>query len=618
MENILTEAQRLRLWRPLDVQFARMLATPAEPALLLASAHLSATAGAGHVCLPLTLLTPECLFDGSFLTLAQRAWQQAGSLSPEKWRQLLLASPAVSDGMRPTPLVLDNNCLYLQRMWRYECTVAQFFSQQRSPISDDEARIAEVLKHYFPSDVSNIDWQKIAAAVAITRPVALISGGPGTGKTSTAARLLAALLALDDGGQLRMIITAPTGKAVTRLSEALGLELQRLGLPEEQKQRLSREAMTLHRLLGAHPNSQRMRYHPGNLLHVDVLIVDEASMVDLPMMANIIRALPPQARVILLGDRHQLSSVEAGAVLGDVCQFAEVGYSSARRAELERLTGFTLPAGGDGDYGVADSVCLLRKNYRFDQSSGIGRLANAVNSGATTSALMLLNTGTVDVSFVQLHEAADYQHMLNGCVDGYRAYLLRVLNNEAPVTILDAFNQFRLLCALREGPFGVAGLNNHIEQALSRVGLFSPGKVGRSAGRPVMIVRSMPSLGLYNGDIGILLVDAAQVQRVYFLLPDRATKAVPLSRLPEHETAFAMTVHKSQGSEFKHISLVLPNQILPVLTRELLYTAVTRAREHLSVYATNEVVRHAITTKTQRRSGLISRLVSGGATIHSQ
>lgn len=616
MEAILAEAQRLRLWRPLDVQFALMLATPAEPALMLACAQLSADAGAGHTCLPLALLTPERLFDGRMPPLAQQAWLQAGSPSQEDWQQRLLASPAVSDGSRPTPLVLDNQRLYLQRIWRDECAVAQFFNRARPPVDGDEASIAAMLARYFPGDAAVIDWQKIAAAVAITHPVALISGGPGTGKTSTVAKLLAALLQLSDGRRLRMLMAAPTGKAAARLSESLGLALQRLGLDEEQKQRLPREAITLHRLLGAQPNSQRMRHHRGNPLHVDILIIDEASMVDLPMMANVIAALPPQARVIFLGDRCQLSSVEAGAVLGDICQFAEAGYCPARRAQLARLTGCTLPAGGDGNgYGVADSLCLLRKSYRFDEGSGIGRLANAINAGDGKGALGLLQAGTAaDVDYTPLREAADYQRLLDDCVSGYRDYLQRVRCHDAPALILDAFNRFRLLCALREGPFGVAGLNDRIEQALSRAGLLSLGNVCRGyAGRPVMIVRNAPSLGLYNGDIGILLREDEQTLRVHFPLPNGGIRAVPLSRLPEHETAFAMTVHKSQGSEFQHTALVLPNQIVPVLTRELLYTAVTRARVRLSFYATDEVVQYAIATRTQRRSGLIERLAAGAA-----
>ncbi|MGL9769416.1 MAG: exodeoxyribonuclease V subunit alpha [Sodalis sp. (in: enterobacteria)] len=611
MKAILAEAQFSRLWRALDVQFAFMLATPAEPALMLASAWLSADTGAGHICLPLALLTPERLFDGRMPRLAQQAWLKAGSPSQEDWQKCLLASPAVSDGRCSTPLVLDNQRLYLQRMWRYECAVAEFFNRARAPVKGNDASISAVLARYFPGPRSAviIDWQKIAAAVAITHPVALISGGPGTGKTFTVAKLLATFLQFSTGQRLRILMAAPTGKAAVRLSKSLGLALQGFGLDKDQKQWLPREAITLHCLLGAQPNSQRMRYHRGNPLHVDLLIIDEASMVDLPMMANIIAALPPDARVIFLGDRFQLSSVEAGAVLGDICHFAEVGYSPTRRAQLARLTGFTLPKeGGSNTYGIADSLCLLRKSYRFNENSGIGRLANAINAGAEKVALDLLHVGTAaDLNYTPLREAADYQCLLDDCVSGYRDYLQRVRYRDKPAAILKAFSRFRLLCALREGPFGVAGLNDRIEQALREAGFLT----FRNIGRPVMIVRNAPSLRLYNGDIGILLMEDEQTLRVHFSLPDGGIKAVPLSRLPEHETAFAMTVHKSQGSEFEHTALVLPNKIMPVLTRELLYTAVTRARAQFSLYTTDEVVQYAITTRTQRRSGLIERLLAG-------
>nr|WP_044104704.1 exodeoxyribonuclease V subunit alpha [secondary endosymbiont of Ctenarytaina eucalypti] len=615
MEDILSEAKSLFLFRPLDVHFSRMLATHAEPALMLASACLSAYAGAGHVCLPLTLLMPGKLFENRMPTLAQQAWLCAGGLSLHEWQRHLLASNAVSDGSCPTPLVLDRQRLYLHRTWEDECTVAKFFNQMRTElVINDETTIASLLARYFPGKKAVIDWQKIAAAVAITRPVSVISGGPGTGKTFIVAKLLTALLQLSSGGRQRMMMAAPTGKAAARLSTSLGLALQRLRLTEEQRQCLPREAITLHRLLGARRNSQRLQYHRGNPLHLDALIIDEASMVDLPMMANLISALLPKTRVIFLGDRYQLSSVEAGAVLGDLCHFSDAGYSLSRCAELERLTGAPLPAcSNSGGYGVADSLCLLRKSYRFNERSGIGQLANAVNTGNASAALALLHAGTVkDVVYSQLRGEAEYQRMIDDCVDGYREYWKRVWNHDSPAEILDAFNHFRLLCALREGPFGVSGLNERIEHALVRSGLLVLGSTGRYyAGRPVMILHNAPTLGLYNGDIGILLWDQKKILRGYFSLPDGDVKTAHLRQLPEHETAFAMTVHKSQGSEFHCTALALPSQSFPVLTRELLYTAVTRARERLSLYATDEVLQYAIATKTQRCSGLIERLADG-------
>lgn len=616
MDNIFAQAQELHLLRPLDIHFAYMLALPNERALMLASACVSADAGIGHVCLPIRLLMPTHLFGGCYPQLAQKAWEFAGSPLLSEWPDLLLASPAVSNGSRPSPLVLNNQCIYLHRMWRNECIVAEFFNLLRPPILVDEVRVSQVLEQFFPTHTNQIDWQKIAAAVAITHPVALITGGPGTGKTFTVAKLLAALLLLNDDVRLHIIMAAPTGKAAARLSESLRQALLYLNLDKNQQQRLPQEALTLHRLLGAQPNSQRMLYNQNNQLHVDILIIDEASMIDLSMMANLITALPPQVRIIFLGDRCQLSSVEAGAVLGDICKFAEAGYSARRHKQLVRLTGYVLPISSNhaGSHKVADSLCLLRNNYRFDGSSSIGRLANAINTGDIKETRKLLNIKpNKNIHYVSLHKNKEYEQMLAESVTSYRGYLVHVINGEKPAIILQAFNSYRLLCALREGPFGVTGLNSRIEQELSRAGLiYRP--INRHsnnyAGRPVMIIRNTPSLGLYNGDIGIILPDQQQILRAHFLLSNGNIKAIPLSRLPEHETAFVMTVRKSQGSEFTHVTLVLPNKSLPVLTRELLYTAVTRARKQLSLYATDEVLVQAIATPTQRRSGLIQRITN--------
>ncbi|NDL65529.1 exodeoxyribonuclease V subunit alpha [Acerihabitans arboris] len=616
MDVLIEQAQQLRLWRPLDIQFARMLAGPHEPALMLACACLSADAGAGHVCLPLALLSPAGLFNGRHPQLAEQAWRLAGKPTLDDWPRLLRASPAVSDGSSPSPLVLENGRLYLQRMWQNERRVADFFNDVRPQPVGDEALISQVLERFFPTAGNEVDWQKVAAAVAITHQVALISGGPGTGKTSTVAKLLAAMVVLGGDARLRIQMAAPTGKAAARLSESLGAALAALGLDERQRRLFPAEAVTLHRLLGAQPNSQRMRYHQGNQLHVDILIIDEASMVDLPMMASLIAALPPRAKVIFLGDRCQLASVEAGAVLGDICFYAENGYSPERNAQLRRLTGCDLPAGTPvPGHAAGDSLCLLRKSYRFDDSSGIGRLADAVNRGDSPGTLALLKAAKeADVDYAPVRDGDDYLRLLAGCVAGYRQYLLLVRAGAGPVAILTAFNQYRLLCALREGPFGVAGLNARIEHALAQAGLVkrpADASARGYAGRPLMITRNAPALGLYNGDIGIMLLNGQSELRVCFPLPDGTIKAVPLSRLPDHETAFAMTVHKSQGSEFTHTALVLPNQFLPVLTRELVYTAITRARQRLSVYANDDVLSQAIATPTERRSGLKDLLLKG-------
>lgn len=613
MMALLVTALERQLLRPLDVQFARMLAGEQPPQIQLAAALVSAAAGAGHVCLPLAELQPESLFDGRDPSLARALWECAGQPDMEAWQQSLLTSPAVSDGHEATPLVLQHQRLYLQRNWLSEVQVAAFFTESHAVDTPyDPLAVRRVLDSLFSPPEAEVDWQKVAAAVALTRRVSVISGGPGTGKTTTVAKLLAAMLLLHEGKKpLRIQLAAPTGKAAARLTESLRSALSKLPLEDAYQYPLPREATTLHRLLGAAPDSQRLRYHQGNPLHLDVLVVDEASMVDLPMMANLVLALPASARVIFLGDRDQLASVEAGAVLGDICRFAAQGYSAQRVEALHQLTGYRLVASPEASSAVADSLCLLQKSYRFGQHSGIGILARAVNDGDERLVRRILQGQHQDLHCLTLAQEEDYQQMLAQCVAGYRDYLHAVAQGQDAAHVLAAFQRFRLLCALRDGPFGVAGLNTRIEQALQQAGLIRRSRNPANpwySGRPVMIARNDALLGVFNGDIGIAMPNEAGELRVYFQLPDGQMKPVSPSRLPPHETAYAMTVHKSQGSEFEHTALVLPNGFLPVLTRELVYTAVTRARARLSLYAEMSILCRAVKTPTRRYSGLETRI----------
>ncbi|WP_435056139.1 exodeoxyribonuclease V subunit alpha [Yersinia aleksiciae] len=620
---LLNQALGDHLLRPLDLQFSRMIAGDNNPMLQLAAAILSAEAGAGHVCLPLSYLQPDLLFGGRQSALSQALWQAAGAPDESRWVQALNNSPAVSDGSQPTPLVLQNNRLYLQRMWQYEGDVVRFIASDSTaawvnePRDVNETLLRTTLDRLFGLAGTEVDWQKVAAAVAATRRISVISGGPGTGKTTTVAKLLTALIQLSQGQRLRIQLAAPTGKAAARLTESLGNAIRQLVLTDDERKLFPDQASTLHRLLGAQPNSQRLRYHRGNPLNLDVLVVDEASMVDLPMMARLIAALPAKAQVIFLGDRDQLASVEAGAVLGDICRFAEWGYSELRAEQLARLTGCSLlgviPIGNvpTDAVNVRDSLCLLRKSYRFDEKSGIGQLALAVNAGKSNKALSVLSSTYSDIECFSLADSDDYQVLLEDCAAGYQHYLQLATSGAHAVDVLAAFGRYQLLCALRTGPFGVSGLNERIEQLLHRKRLIerASGPSGRwYVGRPVMIGLNDSALGLFNGDIGIALYDSEGELRVHFQLPDGNIKSVQPSRLPSHETAYAMTVHKSQGSEFEHTALILPNTFMPVLTRELVYTAITRARQRLTLYCSHAVLSHAIRTPTQRRSGLVDRL----------
>ncbi|HCM9715976.1 MULTISPECIES: exodeoxyribonuclease V subunit alpha [Enterobacter cloacae complex] len=597
MQALLLEAVEQRLLRHLDVQFAMMVAGE-EPAVMLAAAILSKDAGEGHVCLPLSRLA----VDEKMPPALQSCFALLGEAVD--WQAILLRSPAVSATDTGTPLILTGERLYLNRLWRNELTVARFFSETNAPLPCDEAQLRQVLDTLFTSDDAT-DWQKVAAAVALTRRISVISGGPGTGKTTTVAKLLAALIQLSGEQKCRIRLAAPTGKAAARLTESLGGALQKLPLTGEQFALFPNEASTLHRLLGAQPGSQRLRYHAGNPLHLDVLVVDEASMIDLTMMSRLIDALPPHARVIFLGDRDQLASVEAGAVLGDICTYASLGYTAERAEELARLTGCSLAAEQHSIAGaLRDSLCLLQKSYRFGSDSGIGQLASAVNRGDRHTTCAVFDGTFTDIEKKSLQSGEEYQAMLDDALLGYQHFLTGVQQQRPPEQVIAAFGEYQLLCALREGPFGVSGLNDRLEQLLAQ-----KRKINRTLhsrwyeGRPVMISRNDSALGLFNGDIGIAL-DRGQGLRVWFQMPDGSVKSFQPSRLPEHETAWAMTVHKSQGSEFNHAALILPTQLSPVVTRELIYTAITRARQRLSLYTDERVLMQAIATRTERRSGL--------------
>lgn len=480
-----------------------------------------------------------------------------------------------------------------------------------------------------------LNWQKVAAAVAVTRRFAVISGGPGTGKTTTVTKLLSALIEQAHSENIvpTIKLVAPTGKAAARLTESIGSAVDKLPLDPHIKALIPTESSTLHRLLGAIPNRAEFRHNKDNLIHVDVLVIDEASMIDLSMMFKLMDALPSHTRVILLGDKDQLSSVEAGAVLGDICSFNSsgnmTGFSPAQSKLIAELTSFHAITEHSSQHpnqtvsSISDSLCMLQKSYRFDARSGIGQLAKAVNSGSVTKLDSVLAKGFSDIERYVI-SSENYHLMLKTLVKEYGRYLKRANDlmtltsgetesqEQKAKAVLSLFSQCRLLCAIRDGDYGVVGLNHRIEQALVARRFIQTQDELWYHGRPVMVTRNDHALGLYNGDIGICLRDESEDVvrlKVYFELPNGSVKSILPSRVPEHETAYAMTIHKSQGSEFDLTLMILPPDYLPILTRELIYTGLTRAKSRLMLFADEAVLKRGVRVKTERVSGLVDRLL---------
>ena len=591
-----------------DLHFGRLsarLAGAERPELAAAAALASRATGNGDICVRLA-------------DYAGRALPGLGLTAPplEEWTRRLRDSGVVGLPGEFMPLVLDEaGRLYLYRYWDYEKRLAEeLLARARDAEDVDEALLRKGLDRYF-GDARDAE-QKLAAATAVLRRFCVISGGPGTGKTTTVVKILALLAeqaqrrkpGQGQGGRLAIAVAAPTGKAAARVQDAMRAALNRLDVDLFTREMMPAEAFTLHRLLGARPGSIRYRHHRGNPLALDVLVVDEASMADLALTAKLVEALPARARLILLGDKDQLSSVEAGSVLGDICRRTPVSARFAKR--LAAATGTPrgkIRASPAPLSPLADSVALLDTSYRFGPESGIGTLARLVNAGEGGEALALLQSGAhADIAWQAIGPGELRERLAAGVADALRAYFEAVRAAATPQEVFARFAAFRVLSAHRRGPFGVATLNRLIEEGLDARGLISA-RSSWYAGRPVMITRNDYDLRLFNGDVGVALNDAEGRLKVFFPAGESVRGVAP-ARLPEHETVYAMTIHKSQGSEFDRVLMVLPNALSPVMSRELVYTGITRAMTRLELWGDEAVFTGAVARRLDRASALEERL----------
>ena len=571
----------------LALHFADLIARldpVADEKVLLGAALTSQYAVSGEVCVNLGEIAGTSVLvgvDGREII--------APKLS--SWLTSLRRSSVVGTNDAYQPLVLENdNRLYLYQYRNLEARLATALrSRAEAPDFDvDPARLNRALSIVFPVVAEAVE-QREAAALAIRRPFAVISGGPGTGKTTTVVRVLALLQELEIVVPDRVALSAPTGKAAARLREAMAQVSTESKLLDVSP--LS-DAVTLHRLLGWRSGGRPPTYGPNRAIPYDVVVVDEASMVDLALMTQLLEALPAKARLILLGDQDQLASVEAGAVLSDICA----------AAESKPLVG---------------SVARLRHSWRFTRDSQIGRLATAVTNGDTNEALETLSEpGQSDAIMRPAATRADLVDLLEEHCVGVFAEGLRLAATGAPAeAVLNSIFRLQLLAAHRSGLGGVDELNQQVEKQLALRGLLRPGDTWYP-GRPVLVTRNDYNLRLFNGDIGVVLPDPDQPERLkaVFAQPEGGWRAISPGRLPEHVTAYAMTVHKSQGSEFNCVIMVLPERASYVLSRALLYTAITRATDRLEIWGRTEVLGEAIRRRARRASGLRDRLCAMGIT----
>jgi exodeoxyribonuclease V alpha subunit len=610
------------------LRFGRFAAETDERVLLAAALAVRAPR-LGHVHVDLATVRHTATVDVDVpVDLQALPWPD-----PPAWVAALLGSRLVGNGENgpdDRPLRLLGSWLYLDRYWREERQVAADLAvrAEQSFAGVDLGVLRASLARLFPvgapsaEKAAGPDRQRLAAAVAVVRPLTVVAGGPGTGKTTTVARILALLdeQAKAAGAPPPLVaLTAPTGKAATRLAEAVHEEAAALDLADDLRARLlATKASTLHRLLGWQPgNRSRFRHHRGNRLPHDVVVVDETSMVSLSQMAKLLEAVRPDARLVLVGDPQQLASVEAGAVLGDIVGPAadRILMRPATRAVLAEATGAAIedenatdpevvPA-ADAAPAIGDGIVVLRRVHRF--GGGIAALADAVRRGDADATIAALSAaGNDDVSWITVDLAESNAAPLGPIREAAEAAGIAIADAARAgdgVMALEALGGFRMLCAHRRGPYGVATWSAQVEGWLAAA---VPGFATGGAwyvGRPLLVTENDYTLGLYNGDTGVVVAAGADRRAAVFERRGQILE-FSLARLSAVETVHVMTIHKSQGSQFDTVAALLPDPDSPILTRELLYTAVTRARRRLLLVGSEEAVRAAVTRPVARSSGL--------------
>ncbi|GAB2628332.1 exodeoxyribonuclease V subunit alpha [Novilysobacter erysipheiresistens] len=609
--------------RPLDRELAATLRRldPATPDLVLTGAALASLAvSRGHA--GFDPAGPQQLVEGEPHWPAAEVW--ANALASSDW-----VAGATPDATGQRPLVFENGLLYLRRYREYEHRLATRLRAlaAHAPAAVDPTALTPVFDALFPAGASD-PLQARAAALALQRALLLVTGGPGTGKTTTIARMLVLLLAqarLAGNPPPRIALAAPTGRAAERMAESLQAAVARMaaadGFDPVWIEGLPAGASTLHRLLGTIPGSPRFRHDADHPLAYDVVVVDEASMVDLPLMCKLAEAVPDGARLVLLGDPDQLPSVEAGDVLASICEAAgrdaPTALADSRVVDMPPV-GVTPdlfapavpaePAGADTGAGsfLHGHRVHLQRGYRQSAGFDLAPLAEAARDGDADRTLTLLRGNTLEG--VHFHEDAT-DPLATGAADLLPHWRALTATGD-PAAALAAAARLRLLTAVRGGPQGTRGLNARIEEAL-----VGPRPPTHFHGRLLLVTENSYRHRLFNGDIGICLRDDRGTLVAWFPDSDRAggVRAFHPAALPAHESAFAMTVHKAQGSEFDTVWLQLPRQDNRVLSRELVYTALTRARRELHLCADEAVLRAALGRHVVRVSGLAHRLRGHGS-----
>jgi len=603
IKTLLKQSVEKKIILPIDLHFSILISNNKDNIIMLAAACVSYITRIGHVCLPLKK-NKEFKKTVNHM-LINKLW----NIIEKENIKLLKNQETIGNGLLPTPLVLFNNSLYLYRIWKSEQKIVKFFSQNYLTKNYDIKKISKVLKSIFSNSADY--FQKIAVLKSILLKNTFIIGGPGTGKTTTISKLILALIRLFNNTSIVIKLSAPTGKAASKLTNTLQKNLNQLNLSDQEKNIFPVKTLTLHSLFKIHPQFHKLIFHKKNFLNTDVLIIDEASMIDITMLDNIITGLSNNTKLILVGDLNQLPSVETGSILKDLCANHNSTNSYRITKLLTKITNTYIPiTNKNKKITIADQICILQNNYRFNISSEIQNVSQLVLNKKLYQFRPLFKNSYHYIHFSEINNELDYKNMILKIVFNYSKYWKSIYDNDNLESIINNFNSYRVICALNNSILGVNKINKNIEILMKKNNFIKKYKKNNKyedfiyRGKPIIITKNQQSLGLFNGDIGILLNDKNQMLQAFFLSSNNTIKIIPICLIKHYKTAWSITIHKSQGSEFEKIAIILPMNNSIILTNELIYTGITRSKKYISIYSSKKNFLKAVKTKNLRFSNI--------------
>jgi len=585
---LLKKILKLKIIRPIDFYFSQFIAKK-NIVVMLVAACTSYENSKGHIFLPIQYFEKNYFFSSSDKKLINNIL----NILQKKinWTIELLKHESVSDGSTSTPLVLYDDKIYLYKMWASEKKILHYLNINNKKQRINQEKCSQILDNLFPSKV--INYQKIAVALTLINRITFIVGGPGTGKTTTVLKVIIALIK-SSKKSIKIQLSAPTGKATTRLTEIIKNNIFDVYCSQTEKHSIPSKAITIHQLLGIQKISQKNFFNKNNLLDVDVLIIDEISMVDILMMEKILLSIPKNTKLIFIGDHNQLCPIESCSVLRKICHYTNDGYSLKTIINIEKLTKYKLlkKTNKKSTTFISNSICVLKKNHRFHKNSGIYILSNAICNNKIKIITKLFKNLIKNVFFYETNSSKKYEKMIKNISLNYKHFWNKIQKKEKIQKIIKAFQTYQVLCVLHDGLFGVNFLNKKLEEHMYKKNIKKYFLVNGQewyVGKPIMITRNNRYLNISNGDIGITNISKNGVLQVSFLKENNTVNNIPVKILRNYNTAWAITVHKAQGSEFINTALILPNFNAQVLNKDILYTGITRCREKLSIFSDKEI-----------------------------